>query len=76
MNVSCGLGKEENCPKENGPDFDFGGATIVLDNSVHGKLVIAGQKSGFLHAINAKTGKLVWQIRVGRGGIQGVFILE
>ena len=70
-NVSCGLGEEENCPKENGPDFDFGGATIVLDNSVHGKLVIAGQKSGFLHAINAKTGKLVWQTRVGRGGIQG-----
>ena len=70
-NVSCGLGEEENCPEENGPDFDFGGATIILDSSVHGKLVIAGQKSGFLHAINAKTGKLVWQTRVGRGGIQG-----
>ena len=52
-------------------NFDFGGATIILESSVHGKLVIAGQKSGFLHAIDAKTGKLVWQTRVGRGGIQG-----
>ena len=71
-NVSCGLGEEENCPEENGPDFDFGGATIILESSVHGKLVIAGQKSGFLHAINAKTGKLYGK-RGSRGGIQGVY---
>ncbi|MBA59667.1 MAG: hypothetical protein CMQ40_10935 [Gammaproteobacteria bacterium] len=70
-NVSCGLGAEENCPVENGPDFDFGGATIVLDTSAHGPLVIAGQKSGFVHAVKSITGELVWQTRVGRGGIQG-----
>ena len=72
-NVACEIPviKRMSCPEEDGPDFDFGGATIILDSSVHGKLVIAGQKSGFLHAINAKTGKLVWQTRVGRGGIQG-----
>jgi len=70
-NAACDTDFPENCPVENGPDFDFGGATIVVDTSKHGRLVIAGQKSGFVHAVKPKTGELVWQTRVGRGGIQG-----
>ena len=70
-NAACDTDFPENCPVENGPDFDFGGATIVVETSKHGRLVIAGQKSGFVHAIKPKTGELVWQTRVGRGGIQG-----
>ena len=61
----------QNCPDENGPDFDFGGATILATSSAHGDLVIGGQKSGLVHALNPATGAMVWQTRVGRGGIQG-----
>ena len=70
-NTACDTTTPENCPEENGPDFDFGGATIIVDSTTHGRLVIAGQKSGFVHALNPKTGAIVWQTRVGRGGIQG-----
>ncbi len=70
-NTACDTTTPENCPIENGPDFDFGGATVVVDTTKHGRLVIAGQKSGFVHALNPIDGALVWQTRVGRGGIQG-----
>jgi len=70
-NGACDTTTPENCPVENGPDFDFGGATVIVNTSAHGRLVVAGQKSGFVHALNPETGALVWQTRVGRGGIQG-----
>ncbi len=70
-NVACDTDTPENCPEENGPDFDFGGATILVSGSTAGDLVLGGQKSGFVHAVNPDTGELVWQTRVGRGGIQG-----
>ena len=70
-NVACDTNTPENCPEENGPDFDFGGAAILINTSAHGDLVVAGQKSGWVHALNPDTGALVWQTQVGRGGIQG-----
>lgn len=70
-NTACDTDTPENCPVEDGPDFDFGGATIIVDTTAHGPLVIAGQKSGVVHALSPETGELVWQTRVGRGGIQG-----
>jgi polyvinyl alcohol dehydrogenase (cytochrome) len=70
-NGACDTDSPENCPIENGPDFDFGGATLVINTSKHGRLVVAGQKSGFVHAVKPKTGELVWSKRIGRGGIQG-----
>ncbi len=70
-NGACDTEWPENCPVEGGPDFDFGGATVVIDSKTHGRLVVAGQKSGIVHAVDPETGELVWQTRVGRGGIQG-----
>lgn len=70
-NGACDTKWPENCPVEGGPDFDFGGATVVAESEKHGHLVIAGQKSGVVHAVDPRTGKLVWQTKVGRGGIQG-----
>ena len=70
-NVACDTDTPENCPEENGPDFDFGGAAILVKTKAHGDLVVSGQKSGFVHALNPETGELVWQTQVGRGGIQG-----
>ena len=70
-NVACDTDTPDNCPSEDGPDFDFGGPTILVNSASHGDLVVAGQKSGYVHAIDPDTGDLVWQTRVGRGGIQG-----
>jgi len=70
-NTACGTNTPDNCPEEDGPDYDFGAATLIVTTQAGQDLVIGGQKSGLVHAVNADTGKLVWSQRVGRGGIQG-----
>jgi len=70
-NTACGTNRPDSCPEEDGPDFDFGAGTMLLTASTVGDLVVGGQKSGKVHALNPDTGELVWQTRVGRGGIQG-----
>ncbi len=70
-NVACDTENDHSCPPENGPDFDFGAATMLLTDSNGRDLVIGGQKSGWVHALDPDTGGVVWQTRVGRGGIQG-----
>lgn len=70
-NGACDTDTPANCPVEGGPDFDFGGATLLVDTELEGRLVVAGQKSGVVHALRPATGEVVWQTKVGRGGIQG-----
>ena len=70
-NVSCDSKTPDNCPKENGPDFDFGASTMLASLSDGRDLVLGGQKSGLVTALDPATGKLVWHTKVGRGGIQG-----
>jgi len=70
-NTACGQPDDANCPDEDGPDFDFGAATILARTSDGRELVIGGQKSGMVHALDPDTGAVVWQTRAGRGGIQG-----
>ncbi|MBI1179691.1 MAG: PQQ-binding-like beta-propeller repeat protein [Alphaproteobacteria bacterium] len=68
-NVACFLRPVgTNCPKDAGPDFDFGASPILATTSDHRDLVLAGQKSGWAYAIDPNNGKLVWKTRVGRGG--------
>jgi len=57
------------CPKENGPDFDFGAAAILATAKNGHQFVLAGQKSGEVYALEPATGKLVWKTRIGHGGI-------
>ena len=70
-NTACDTENDHSCPPEGGPDFDFGAATMLLTTSDRQELVIGGQKSGIVHAVNPDDGSVVWQTRVGRGGIQG-----
>ena len=70
-NVACDTENDHSCPPEGGPDFDFGAATMLLTASDGQEVVIGGQKSGLVHAVNPDDGSLAWQTRVGRGGIQG-----
>ena len=61
-----------NCPKSNGPDVDFG-SSAVLANLPNGKRVlVAGQKSGVVTALDPDHGgEIVWQKRVGNGSTLG-----
>lgn len=70
-NTACGTNTPQSCPEEDGPDFDFGAGTLMVKTDSGRQLVVAGQKSGIVHALEPATGKLVWKNRVGRGGIQG-----
>lgn len=70
-NVACDTENDHSCPPEGGPDFDFGAGTMLVTTADGRDLVLGGQKSGEVHALDAATGKVVWQKKVGRGGIQG-----
>lgn len=57
-----------------GPDYDFGASPQLFEANVNGQmrqLVGAGQKSGYLHALDRQTGELVWSRFVGYGGLAG-----
>lgn len=71
-NSACSFGVNgPNCPEENGPDLDFGAGATIATTSSGRDLVIAGQKSGNVFAINPDNGQLVWKTRVGRGSLSG-----
>ena len=56
------------CP---GMDFDFG-SSAVLVNADGRDLILAGQKSGIVYALDPdKKGVQVWEVRVGKGGVNG-----
>ena len=67
FNGTC-AGNPTNC----GPDFDFGSSPILTRAPDGRELILAGQKSGIVWALDPlKKGEIVWQTRVGRGGTNG-----
>ena len=69
-NAAC-LGGGASCPKENGPDFDFGASVILLERK-QGDLLLAGQKSGEVFALDPdRNGEVIWRNRVGSGSSNG-----
>jgi polyvinyl alcohol dehydrogenase (cytochrome) len=69
-NAAC-LGGGASCPAENGPDFDFG-APVMLVERKSGDLLLAGQKSGEVLALDPdKDGAVVWRKRIGSGSSNG-----
>ena len=72
-NYACGR-KAANCdwPGEyHSPDHDFGATSMLIKRQDGSELVIAGQKSGVVWALNPDTGALVWSNKVGRGSANG-----
>ncbi len=53
-----------------GPDWDFG-ASPILANVAGKDLLLTGNKSSVMYAMDPATGKTVWQSRLGRGGASG-----
>ena len=71
FNVGCDSGRRSACPEHVGPDFDFGSSAMLVTSQGQ-DLVIAGQKSGIVYALDPdQSGKILWQSRVGKGGSHG-----
>ena len=71
FNGQCG-GGGENCPAVLGPDFDFGSSAILATLPNGRDVLLAGQKSGVVFAVDPdKQGEVVWETRVGKGGTGG-----
>jgi polyvinyl alcohol dehydrogenase (cytochrome) len=64
--------KAPSCPDGPGPDFDFAASAILTGRPGGGEVLLAGQKSGIVHALDPdKEGAILWQTRVGKGGTSG-----
>ncbi len=73
-NVACDLPEpyKVNCPKSSGPDHDFGSSAILVDLPRGKRALIAGQKSGVVHAIDPDNkGAILWQRTLSQGGKSG-----
>ena len=70
--TSACLIQGSNCPSENGPDHDFGSSALLVHLTGGRDVILAGQKSGMVHAFDPdQNGKLLWSVRVGTGGVLG-----
>ena len=71
-NAACGAVGGANCPREDGPDFDFGAPPIIVQTAAGRDLILAGQKSGQIYALDPEaSGRIVWKSRAGMGGFNG-----
>jgi polyvinyl alcohol dehydrogenase (cytochrome) len=71
-NTSCRLPDQVNCTNKDAPDFDFASPPILVSLGNGRRALVAGQKSGVVHAIDPdQEGRIIWQERVGKGGING-----
>jgi len=71
-NTSCRLPDQVNCTNKDAPDFDFSSPPILVSLANGRRALVAGQKSGMVHAVDPdRDGQILWQTRVGKGGING-----
>lgn len=71
-NVACVLPNPANCPEKPGEDTDIGSSPILVSLAGGKRLLLVGQKSGVMWALDPDAqGKVVWQTRIGKGGVLG-----
>ena len=63
-----------NCGERPGPDFDFGASPVLATLASGRQLIVAGQKSGVVYALDPdRRGQRVWRYRAGGGsGLGGI----
>lgn len=70
--VGCRQPGVGNCPEESGPDFDFGASPILRSLPGGKDVLLCGQKSGVIYALDPDNdGRKLWEARVGNGGALG-----
>jgi polyvinyl alcohol dehydrogenase (cytochrome) len=71
-NAAC-LNDGANCPHNAGGDFDFGASVIIAELPGGREILLAGQKSGDVFALDpdpaGRDGQLLWQRRVSNAAI-------
>jgi polyvinyl alcohol dehydrogenase (cytochrome) len=71
-NTSCGTPQPGNCPEAKGPDYDFGQPPVLVNLGGGKRVLVIGQKSGMVHAVDPdEKGKILWQTRAGEGSALG-----
>jgi len=70
--VGCRQPGVGNCPEDAGPDYDFGSSPVIRSLPGGKQIILAGQKSGVIYALDPDhQGKVLWQQRLGAGGALG-----
>jgi polyvinyl alcohol dehydrogenase (cytochrome) len=70
--AACRIPDKTNCPDSDGPDYDFSSGPILVTLANGKRELVAGQKSGLVHAVDPDNqGELLWSVRVGEGGTNG-----
>jgi polyvinyl alcohol dehydrogenase (cytochrome) len=70
--VGCRQHGVGNCPEEAGPDYDFGSSPILRTLPGGKQVILAGQKSGVIYALDPdNSGKVLWESKLGNGGALG-----
>ena len=59
------------CPESDGPDVDYGASPVLRDLPDGSRILLAGQKSGWLYGMDPTNGEIRWQTRLAQGGIVG-----
>lgn len=71
-NAAC-LNDGANCPENAGGDFDFGASVIIAELANGSEILLAGQKSGDVFALNPEPagnqGEMLWQRSISNAAI-------
>lgn len=70
-NMTCFIGGGPNCPEENGPDLDIGAPPVLIKQTAAKDILVTGQKSADVFALDPDDGTLLWRRQTGRGGLAG-----
>jgi polyvinyl alcohol dehydrogenase (cytochrome) len=71
-NSGCVAEQKDNCPDNRGDDFDFGSPPVLNTLADGREVLLLGQKSGIVYALDPdRRGKVLWQTRIGHGGPLG-----
>jgi polyvinyl alcohol dehydrogenase (cytochrome) len=70
--MNCNRPGAGNCPEKAGPDFDFGSSPILRKLPNGKDVLLVGQKSGILFALDPDDqGKKIWEAKLGSGTALG-----
>jgi polyvinyl alcohol dehydrogenase (cytochrome) len=71
-NFIIGCPRAANCPQQVGPDFSLGNSPILHTRRDGKQLIVVGQKSGAVYAMDPdKNGEIVWMRRLSPGSELG-----
>jgi len=60
------------CPEADAPDFDFGSSPALVELKSGRQMLIAGNKSGMIWALDPdQRGKMIWEQQAGKGSSGG-----